>query len=41
MIELKDLAYARLGVSNLEDAQSFATKSLGLQVGEQTKKING
>src|SRR5580658_10647579 len=35
MIELKDLAYVRLGASNLEDAQSFATKSLGLQVGEQ------
>jgi 2,3-dihydroxy-p-cumate/2,3-dihydroxybenzoate 3,4-dioxygenase len=38
MIELKDLAYARLGASDLEDAQNFATKSLGLQIGEQTAK---
>src|SRR3981081_413303 len=38
MIELKDLAYVRLGASDLEDAQSFAIRSLGLQVGEQTKK---
>jgi 2,3-dihydroxy-p-cumate/2,3-dihydroxybenzoate 3,4-dioxygenase len=38
MIELRDLAYVRLGVSDLEDAQSFATKSLGLQVGEQSTK---
>ena len=26
MIELKDLSYVRLGASNLEDAESFATK---------------
>jgi 2,3-dihydroxy-p-cumate/2,3-dihydroxybenzoate 3,4-dioxygenase len=38
MIELKDLAYVRLGASDLEDAESFATKSLGLQIGEQTAK---
>ena len=38
MIELKDLAYVRLGTSDLEDAESFATKSLGLQIGEQTAK---
>lgn len=36
MIELKDLAYVRLGASNLEEAQAFATRSLGLQVGEQS-----
>jgi len=38
MIELKDLSYVRLGVSDLEDAESFATKGLGLQVGERTAK---
>jgi 2,3-dihydroxy-p-cumate/2,3-dihydroxybenzoate 3,4-dioxygenase len=38
MIELRDLAYVRLGASDLEDAQSFATRSLGLQVGEQSSK---
>src|SRR5438270_262618 len=38
MIELKDLAYVRLGASDLEDAQSFATRSLGLQVGEHMAK---
>jgi 2,3-dihydroxy-p-cumate/2,3-dihydroxybenzoate 3,4-dioxygenase len=38
MIELKDLAYVRLGASDLEDAESFATKGLGLQIGEQTAK---
>jgi 2,3-dihydroxy-p-cumate/2,3-dihydroxybenzoate 3,4-dioxygenase len=37
MIELKDLAYVRLGVSDLEDAHSFATRSLGLQVGERSR----
>src|SRR5271163_5178775 len=36
MIELKDLAYARLGVSDLEDAENFATRCLGLQIGEQS-----
>jgi 2,3-dihydroxy-p-cumate/2,3-dihydroxybenzoate 3,4-dioxygenase len=38
MIELKDLSYVRFGTSNLEDAESFATKCLGLQVGEQADK---
>ncbi|WP_426442588.1 VOC family protein [Bradyrhizobium genosp. P] len=38
MIELKDLSYVRFGTSNLEDAESFATKCLGLQVGEQAGK---
>src|SRR5260221_3993064 len=38
MIELKDLSYVRLGASNLEEAGSFATKCLGLQVGEQSGK---
>src|SRR5437868_14392687 len=38
MIELKDLSYVRLGASNLEEAESFATKCLGLQVGEQPGK---
>ena len=36
MIELKDLTYVRMGASNLEDAESFATKCLGLQIGDQT-----
>src|SRR3954471_21053161 len=38
MIELKDLSYVRFGTSNLEDAESFATKCLGLQVGERSGK---
>ena len=38
MIELKDLSYVRLGASSLEDAESFATKCLGLQIGEQSGK---
>src|SRR5258708_10251880 len=38
MIELKDLSYVRLGASNLEEAESFATKCLGLQIGEQSAK---
>lgn len=38
MIELKDLSYVRFGTSNLEDAKSFATKCLGLQVGGQSGK---
>src|SRR5271167_1195271 len=36
MIELKDLSYVRMGASNLEEAESFATKCLGLQIGEQS-----
>ncbi len=35
MIELRDLSYVRMGTSNLEEAESFATKCLGLQTGEQ------
>jgi 2,3-dihydroxy-p-cumate/2,3-dihydroxybenzoate 3,4-dioxygenase len=38
MIELKDLCYARLGASDLDDAESFSIKSLGLQVAEHTAK---
>src|ERR1700722_731442 len=38
MIELKDLSYVRLGASNLEDAESFATRCLGLQIGEESGK---
>jgi 2,3-dihydroxy-p-cumate/2,3-dihydroxybenzoate 3,4-dioxygenase len=38
MIELRDLSYVRLGSSNLEEAESFATKCLGLQIGEQSGK---
>jgi 2,3-dihydroxy-p-cumate/2,3-dihydroxybenzoate 3,4-dioxygenase len=38
MIELKDLTYVRLGTSNLEEAENFATRCLGLQIGEQSAK---
>ena len=38
MIELKDLSYVRMGTSDLEDAESFATRCLGLQIGEQSGK---
>jgi 2,3-dihydroxy-p-cumate/2,3-dihydroxybenzoate 3,4-dioxygenase len=38
MIELRDLSYVRMGASNLEDAESFATRCLGLQIGEQAGK---
>ncbi|WP_322516826.1 VOC family protein [Rhodopseudomonas palustris] len=38
MIELKDVAYARLGTSNLEEAETFATTCLGLQVAERSSK---
>lgn len=38
MIELKDVAYARLGTPDLEDAESFATSCLGLQVAERSGK---
>ena len=38
MIELKDLSYVRLGASSLDDAGNFATRCLGLQVGEQSAK---
>nr|BAA82122.1 PsbC2 [Rhodopseudomonas palustris] len=38
MIELKDVAYARLGTPDLEDAESFATSCLGLQVAKRSGK---
>lgn len=38
MIELKDLSYVRLGASSLDDAENFATRCLGLQIGEQSEK---
>ncbi|MDB5609483.1 MAG: glyoxalase/bleomycin resistance/extradiol dioxygenase family protein [Bradyrhizobium sp.] len=38
MIELKDVSYVRLGASNLEECETFATKCLGLQVGEHSGK---
>jgi 2,3-dihydroxy-p-cumate/2,3-dihydroxybenzoate 3,4-dioxygenase len=38
MIELKDLSYVRLGASSLDDAENFATRCLGLQIGEQSDK---
>jgi len=38
MIELKDLCYARLGASDLDDAESFSIKSLGLEVAEHAAK---
>lgn len=38
MIELKDIRYARLGTADLEDAISFATDFLGLEVSERTGK---
>lgn len=37
MIYLRDLAYVRLGTRSLQDAETFATKLLGLQVGERGK----
>lgn len=37
MIELKDLAYVRLGTANLEAAETFATDIIGLEVGERRK----
>jgi 2,3-dihydroxy-p-cumate/2,3-dihydroxybenzoate 3,4-dioxygenase len=37
MIQLKDLSYARLGTASLEEAETFATKCLGLQVSERSK----
>ena len=38
MIQLKDVSYVRLGSSNLEEAESFATSCLGLQIAERGKK---
>lgn len=37
MIQLKDVTYARLGTASLEEAETFATRCLGLQVGERSK----
>jgi 2,3-dihydroxy-p-cumate/2,3-dihydroxybenzoate 3,4-dioxygenase len=37
MIELKDVSYVRLGASDLEAAESFATRCLGLQVSERSR----
>ena len=37
MIELKDVSYVRLGASDLETAESFATRCLGLQVSERSR----
>jgi 2,3-dihydroxy-p-cumate/2,3-dihydroxybenzoate 3,4-dioxygenase len=37
MIELKDVSYARLGTQDMEDAVSFATGYLGLEVAEKTR----
>jgi 2,3-dihydroxy-p-cumate/2,3-dihydroxybenzoate 3,4-dioxygenase len=37
MIELKDVSYVRLGTPDLEDAESFATSCLGLQVAERSR----
>ncbi|MBR0899040.1 VOC family protein [Bradyrhizobium tropiciagri] len=38
MIELKEITYVRLGASNLDAAESFATRCLGLEVGDRSKK---
>ncbi len=38
MIELKDVAYVRLGTPDLESAEAFATRGLGLQVSERGGK---
>jgi 2,3-dihydroxy-p-cumate/2,3-dihydroxybenzoate 3,4-dioxygenase len=37
MIELKDVRYCRLGTSDLEGAERFATTILGLEVAERTR----
>ncbi|WP_454644832.1 VOC family protein [Bradyrhizobium liaoningense] len=38
MIELKEITYVRLGTSDLDMAESFATRCLGLEVGDRSKK---
>lgn len=38
MIQLKDVSYVRLGSSNLETAETFATGCLGLEIAERGKK---
>jgi 2,3-dihydroxy-p-cumate/2,3-dihydroxybenzoate 3,4-dioxygenase len=37
MIELKDVRYCRLGTSDLESAEGFASSILGLEVAERTR----
>jgi|SRR6516165_1845962 2,3-dihydroxy-p-cumate/2,3-dihydroxybenzoate 3,4-dioxygenase len=37
MIELRDLTYVRLGTRDLDAAETFATRIIGLQVGERSK----
>ncbi|UCV17751.1 VOC family protein [Ferribacterium limneticum] len=37
MINLRDVAYVRLGTRSLQNAEDFATKILGLQVGERVE----
>ena len=37
MIQLKDVSYVRLGSSDLEAAETFATSCLGLQIAERGK----
>ncbi|RXT54242.1 VOC family protein [Bradyrhizobium betae] len=37
MIELKDVSYVRLGTQDLDQAEAFATRALGLQVGDRGK----
>src|SRR5277367_4003738 len=38
MIQLKEVSYVRLGSSDLESAEHFATTCLGLQIAERGKK---
>jgi 2,3-dihydroxy-p-cumate/2,3-dihydroxybenzoate 3,4-dioxygenase len=37
MIQLKDVSYVRLGSPDLEQAETFATSCLGLQIAERGK----
>ena len=38
MIELKEVTYVRLGTPDLDMAEAFATRCLGLEVGDRSKK---
>ncbi|XSC47529.1 VOC family protein [Bradyrhizobium sp. RDT10] len=38
MIELKEISYVRLGTPDLEMAETFATRCLGLEVGDRSAK---
>ena len=38
MIELKDVSYVRMGTPDLEGAEAFSTKALGLQVGDRSAR---